>query len=253
MDMQDKDFDKLFSSKLDGLEIEPSAKVWKDINEELSGNKPKKLIPFLSIAASIILLIAAGALFIPKKQAAIKSPVKDNVALVKKSVVDIFSTLKVKPATAPKTIMIATVKPIHAIHSTKTIVSVKKEKKDLKAESTPVPANTTQVLAVVEPPKNEIKQTPVIDNTNTVAAIEPDVQQSEQPAEAAAIVPPVEKTIEVAHVKKHKIRGVADLLNVAIAAVDKRKDKIIVFADNDGDGTVVTGVNLGIIKIKKEN
>jgi hypothetical protein len=42
-------------------------------------------------------------------------------------------------------------------------------------------------------------------------------------------------------------------LNVVIAAVDKRKDKVIEFSNTDGDESSITGINLGIIKIKKEN
>jgi hypothetical protein len=52
--------------------------------------------------------------------------------------------------------------------------------------------------------------------------------------------------------KKHKIRSLGDVFNVMIAAVDKRKDKIIEFSNTDGDDATITGVNLGIIKVKKE-
>ncbi len=252
--MQDKDFDKLFSSKLDGLEIEPSAKVWKGINEELGGNKRKKLVPFLSIAASIIVLIAAGVLFIPKKKIALKSSFKNNLAIVKKSPVDPAVPVKVQPVNAPKVTMVATVKPFYAVHSSKTISNIETEKEDVKAENNiPAPTSTTQVLAAVEPSKSDIKQTSVIDSSKTLASIKPVTQQPASPVAVAAVIPASENTPLVNPVKKHKIRGIGDLLNVAIAAVDKRKDKIIVFADNDGDGTVVTGLNLGIFKIKKEN
>ncbi len=252
--MQDKDFDKLFSSKLDGLEIEPSAKVWKGIDGELNGNKRKHLIPFLSIAASIIVLIAAGVLFIPKKQTAVKSPFKNNVAVVKQSTVDPAVPVKAQPVTASKATMVAIVKHVHAVHSTKTISNIETEKEGLEAENNnPAPTSTTQVLAAVEPSKSDIKQTSVIDSSKTLASIKPVTQQPASPVAVAAVIPPSENIPLVNPVKKHKIRGIGDLLNVAIAAVDKRKDKIIVFADNDGDGTVVTGVNLGIFKIKKEN
>lgn len=252
--MQDKDFDKLFSSKLDDLEIEPSVKVWKGINEELGGNKRKKLIPFLSIAASIIMLISAGVLFIPKKKIALKSSFKNNLAIVKKSTVDSTATVKAQLATSPKARMVAIVKRVKALHSVKAIGYVETEKDDFKAENNnPAPTTTKQVLAAVEPFKSDIKQTSVIDSSKTLASIKPVTQKPESPVAVAAVIPASEDIPLASPVKKHKIRGIGDLLNVAIAAVDKRKDKIIVFADSDGDGTVVTGVNLGIIKIKKEN
>src|ERR1700743_2371629 len=70
MNMQDKEFDDLFRSKLDNFEIEPSAQVWQNIDAELDGKKRKGgLFTLLGIAASIIMLIGAGVLFLPKKVA----------------------------------------------------------------------------------------------------------------------------------------------------------------------------------------
>jgi hypothetical protein len=34
--------------------------------------------------------------------------------------------------------------------------------------------------------------------------------------------------------------------------VDKRKDKLIEFSSKDDDESLITGINLGIIKVKKE-
>jgi len=248
--MQDKEFDKLFSSKLEGLEIEPSVKVWKGINGAISGNKRKKLIPVLSIAASIIVLIAAGVLFIPKKDSVVKIPVKKQLAANKPAKVKPAIIAKSQTVVAPQTSVIAVNKPGQVYHTNKTIMPMVTKKKELTAKNTtPVMANNTQVLAVNTSTKIDIKQPAIIDSSKALAA----VQQSVKPAVIATVVPPVEKNTDVTPAKKHKIHGIGDLLNVAIAAVDKRKDKIIQFSDNDEDGTSITGVNLGVIKIKKEN
>jgi hypothetical protein len=53
-------------------------------------------------------------------------------------------------------------------------------------------------------------------------------------------------------VKKHRIRSLGDVFNVVIAAVDKRKDKVIEFSNTDEDDATITGLNLGFIKVKKE-
>jgi hypothetical protein len=84
MEMQDKEFDDLFRSKLDGFEVKPSVGVWDNIALDLSAGKRKKiLLPFLSIAASIIVLVSAGILFIPQKQNVIsKHPVKNKTAKI---------------------------------------------------------------------------------------------------------------------------------------------------------------------------
>ena len=66
--MQDKEFEELFRAKLDGFETRPSGMVWENITRQLD-KKPRyhKLVPYLSIAASVIVLAAASILFIPKK------------------------------------------------------------------------------------------------------------------------------------------------------------------------------------------
>ncbi len=91
MEMQDKEFDELFRSKLNNIEAEPTAQVWDGIAGSLRGRRRyRTLIPYLSIAASIIVLAAAGILFIPKKGAVVKKhPDTGNMAKV------------VPPVTAP--------------------------------------------------------------------------------------------------------------------------------------------------------
>src|ERR1700744_1830410 len=65
MNMQDKELDNLFRSKLDDFETEPSAKVWENIDAGLkNGNRKRILLPLLSAAASIIVLVTAGVLLI---------------------------------------------------------------------------------------------------------------------------------------------------------------------------------------------
>jgi len=251
--MQDKEFDKLFSSKLEGLEIEPSASVWPGINNDLGNGRRKKLIPYLSIAASIIILMAAGVLFIPKKQVAVKSPVKTNVAVIKQQVFDMASTVKKQQVIAPKTLMIAAVKPVYLYHIKQVNTQVKAEKTDnIAKEESPVQPVEKQGLVASGSVKADIKPA-TMDSAKLIAATAPVIQQQDKRVSMDSSLPSANKQINAAPVKKHKIHGIGDLLNVAIAAVDKRKDKIIEFSDGDGDGTTVTGVNLGIIKIKKEN
>jgi len=68
MDMQDKEFDKLFNQKFEDFEVEPSPWVWDNIAGELDGKKAKRTImPWLSIAATVLVLITAGVLFLKQK------------------------------------------------------------------------------------------------------------------------------------------------------------------------------------------
>ena len=68
MDIQDREFDELLRSKLDGFEAQPSAKVWPGISDGLdSATRRKTILPWLTIAASIAVLIGMGVLFMLKK------------------------------------------------------------------------------------------------------------------------------------------------------------------------------------------
>src|ERR1700744_2349017 len=82
MNMQDKELDNLFHSKLDGFETEPSASVWENIDTGLTAGKRKRiLLPLLSAAASIIVLVTAGILLAPRHvQDPPHHPVKGNIA-----------------------------------------------------------------------------------------------------------------------------------------------------------------------------
>jgi len=51
---------------------------------------------------------------------------------------------------------------------------------------------------------------------------------------------------------KRKIRSIGGLVNYVVGKVDPRDDKVIEFTDND-EGTEVSGINLGLLKIKSKN
>src|ERR1700733_1140743 len=94
MKMQDNEFDELFRSRLNDFEVGPSHDVWKTISLELNaGSRRKTLMPILSIAATILVLIAAGILFIPQKTnlKTNKHPVNNSMVKVPR----IFNTQQV--------------------------------------------------------------------------------------------------------------------------------------------------------------
>ena len=67
MDMQDKEFDQLFNSKLGNLEVAPSPIVWDNIAAEMDDKKTKPTImPWLSIAATVLVVLGAGLFFLQK-------------------------------------------------------------------------------------------------------------------------------------------------------------------------------------------
>ena len=72
-----------------------------------------------------------------------------------------------------------------------------------------------------------------------------------KPVQMSAELTGVNKTDLLPVKPKYKMHSLGDLINAVVAKVDKRKDKFIEFTDKDEE-SLITGVNLGIFKIKKE-
>jgi hypothetical protein len=265
MKTQDKEFDDLFRAKLDGFEMEPHAQVWENIEAELTGKKDKKSIfPMLRIAASIIILVTAGILFIPKKKAVKPGrPDKNNVAVnqVKSSgVKPVDNTRVITPVTKgePAVKVQGPVNRIAGIrHTKKTVAPATQNTQDIQqiAKAKAVKADEQPILAAVSTKADETEQpitlaaeTPVTikqDDTHEMPGVQSQPILASTPTPASKTVKPV--------VKKHGIRNFGDLVNLVVARVDKRKDKVIEFTDTDDDQTTITGVHFGAIRIKKDN
>jgi hypothetical protein len=268
MKMQDNEFDELFRSRLDSFETEPSAEVWKNVDNELNSHKRKKILtPFLSIAASVIVFVTAGILFIPQKGNVKPGnhPVNNNIV----KVIRPFNTPQVvrnHPNTnilnsdkTNKTSIVANrIDRGNAIKSTKHALAEKLI--TLKVEQNKPGKTDDPALLASNPQTQQNIIKGVVPDERTQIAINPHIEETTsfitKPSLVAAEIPAINKPDiipqDIASVKsKHKIHSLGDLINVVVAKVDKRKDKIIEFTDTD-DESNITGVNLGIIKIKKE-
>jgi hypothetical protein len=257
MDMQDKELDELFSSKLDDLEMQPSTRVWENISAGLADRKRKKKIaPFLSIAASITVLVTSYVLFIPQKQSTSTHPGKNNIVAIKTNIKNASSNI-LKADTTPS--RITRTSPVYtAIHNAPGIHPTKKIRvihlnKDytvdtVKATNSP----ETPVYAVVNQRK-----------TDAIKAVVPDenipLQSAETPALdtkrtlAMQILSVADKQNTKSVKKKRRMNTFGDMMNAVIAKIDKRQNKFIEFSNTDGDEATITSVNLGIVKIKKED
>jgi hypothetical protein len=254
MDMQDKEFDKIFNSKFEDFEVEPSAMVWDNIAEELGGKKTKvAIMPWLSIAATVLVVLGAGVFFLQKGEP-VKSQPKDNKLVAS----HVEAPTTVTPVQPVETII---AKPIENVAST-----VKHQHSVIQSVNNPVNSvdNTPEPVVKTDPVK-PIDQpqliAAVIDPASThvsTTATVPDVMLAPKMLDAA---PQIEKPVmasaekqTTAPVKKRGIRNLGGLINALVAKVDKREDKLIEFSESDDDenGSDLTGVNLGLIKIKKQ-
>ncbi|MGZ3753965.1 MAG: hypothetical protein ACXVAY_21000 [Mucilaginibacter sp.] len=264
MDMQDNEFDKLFHSKLNDFEAEPSGRVWDEVSGELTSGKRKKvLISILSAAASIIVLTTVGMLYFPQK-----------------------TRIDIKPPAGKGNVV-----KVRGMSHVDSIAENNNDQQEPEHKNVLVHQQNKAAVAVIRKPVLPKSQPKAIANVNPVEAVQPDqtagrgdVLISMQPKEnvpnlvtpvggAMEIHPPVEEKLQVISkatlptnqlsavkkpdntpLKPKKIRRLGDFLNFVVAKVDKRRDKIIEFAstDDDDDETRVSGVNLGIVKIKND-
>ena len=244
--MQDNELDHLFHSNLEGFEMEPSAKVWQNIDAELQTGKRWKIIlmPFLSVAASIIVLITAGILFISRK-----TPLVKNNPPVKKTAV---VAAIVKPQVTQTAIAANPVNQSNRIRSVKKNIAVRQQPVANTTISQPSPVTPPVQLVIADvPQKHDDNVQNVKIDTAVIAQTIPSVQTI-KPATIASNIPAAAPATKPAG-KKHRIHSFGDMMNVVIAAVDKRKDKFIEFSDTDDDESTITGVNLGIVALKKQN
>lgn len=260
MDMQDKEFDQDFNAKFDGFEMEPSPMVWQRVANELDGKKGKRrLLSYLSVAASVIILFAAGVLFFPQKTKQTKHQAGSNKIAANVDHPPLVVTSKTGTQPVANTglankigLTVNTTRSIAPVAANTTVVESAVADNTQKSNNEPANIdNHSLTAAVIEPPR-EIKQ-PVIPDKDVLLALKsPGILQQNQVERSpsiAAIKP------NDASVKKHGIHSLGGLINVLVAKVDKREDKLIEFTDDDDDNTAssVTGVNLGIIKIKKQS
>lgn len=255
MDMQDKEIDQLFRSEFDDFEVEPSAAVWGNVTTQLD-KKKWSLKTYLSAAASLLILLSAGLYFVSQTKDNIKPPVQ--LAAVKNDK-PVKATIAPETAASPKTVQPQQEKVTALNAST---ASRKQKTRRVKQQKNTLPV--APILIVTEPEQQlaqashksteTIKFTVPDKNTPILEKIDAPEDMPFKTNTLAAQSVTVPKTMAVASAKKHRIRSLGDLINVVVSKVDKRKDKLIEFSSTkDEDESIVSGLNLGFIKIKKED
>ncbi|RYE32709.1 MAG: hypothetical protein EOP42_09120 [Sphingobacteriaceae bacterium] len=253
MKISDKELDDLFNSKLNDIEIEPNTNLWNNIAAELD-QKPKKksIVPVLRIAAGIIVILSAGLLFLQKNEPVNNQLVKKTAKLELRKIDPSKNQIKNLGDKNSMLLLSAknkAVKEASAKNKTKTFRT-----KTFIAAKPKVEENIIQTLAQVKP--ENVKINP----SQTQVALVPDASISLKPQSETEILQPVivkppvlAAAIHPVKVKHKRIRSIGDVVNLVMEKVDKREDKLIQFSDSDdGDESNVTGINLGIINLKKE-
>jgi hypothetical protein len=262
MEMQDNEFDKLFRSKLDDFETEPSAGVWPGIASKLEENRRRKiLVPFLRIAASIIILVTAGILFIPTKtKVNIKKPHQDKIAktsqqTIKSGIEKDTSKAIIKSSDAGKSpIALNTANKAVKMHHAKVTDIIYKDGQHEKQQK--INATDETLLAATPQKQNDIISNTGPDQPAHITLKQPDNEITSPKVKPVLIATqsPGSTEPDSASLKtKHKVRSLGGFINAMVGKVDKRRDKVIEFTDDDDEESNIIGINLGIIKLKKGN
>lgn len=258
MKTSDKELDDLFNSKLQNLEVEPAANLWQNIDAELD-RKPKRksIIPGLRIAAGILVMLSVGLLFLRKNE-----PVKNN--LTKKI------TKVVLQKVDPNLTQIASLDDKNSMLLLSAKNKVIKEALQKRSKNKVVITKSeiiqkqetklvlTKILAQNKPDEDPVglQNTPIQSRIASVpdASISLKLQPETEMPQKLFVKPSLLATESHTIKAKHKrIRNIGDVVNLVMAKVDKRQDKLIEFSDtDDGEESNVTGINLGFISLKKE-
>jgi len=245
--MQDKEIDQLFRSELYDHAVEPGNMAWSNVATALNDKKSKSAYGFyLRIVASVLIVVVAGIYFIPQVKVKGSKPLKTDFA---------------KNNTAKKVIIAADTKPeiIDNENSTRkytaSLIKIKASNriKSIASKVNVVKQEVPEVSAVNR--SNEILVA-VVPDTETPFSTKPGVDEEvifKTTANLTASLP-VQTSKPLANAaRRRRINSLGDLINVVVSKVDKRKDKIIEFTNKEGDEATVTGINLGFIKIKKQD
>ncbi|WP_423149106.1 hypothetical protein [Rubrolithibacter danxiaensis] len=243
--MPDKEFDKLFQQKFDSFETEPSQDLWVEISQTLHPVKEKsKIRPYWMAAASIVAVVAFGWwLNLPQEKVRLYGSKEQKPSK---------QILKPEPKTATQplkeeTIEVASIQAVDK-KAVAPVVEIGIKKKEMLVNTEVLPAKLIDKEEPVKSDEPLITIEKVADNKTT----EPLTPQTTETVLALAETPLESMAEEESKPQLRNIKSVGGLVNFVVSKVDKRKDKIIEFTDTD-EGSIVSGLNLGFVKIKSRN
>jgi len=243
--MSDEEIDEMFRQKLQSYEDTPSALVWKNISKEL---QPKTQVKnntsrIWMAAASVILCALFVLIFLPGKP-----PVRlqaSQVAEPKPIELSEAPKFKTKKLHEPKGIMFLERLASMRTESDRHVKDYKERGKAISeniahmahTQQTEIQApGITAAIRHAEEPKVLTTEEPGVEKTSPIPVLALAQQEPEEPT-----------------VHREKIKSLGDLVNFVVRQVDPRKEKIIEFTNHD-EGSSVSSINLGLLKIKtKQN
>lgn len=251
--MSDKELDRLFQSRFEDFEVEPSPSLWGSIEEQLdkkAGKKRKQFPVFWMAAASLVVAVGAGLWILNadekiylqgKEQLALEKPQETKVLeeqpeSLTPSGTETVATMAVvsKEESAPRIPQNKDISQAHDSQGGSEVVSLPPE-----PLQEAVMASATDLKYEVGLHGAVVAEESVHDHTergvvhSTVLAMLPDEASEEA------------QTLQ----QRRKIKSVGDIVNFVVAKVDQRENKLIEMTEDD-EGTRISGINLGVFKLK---
>jgi hypothetical protein len=238
--MPDKEFDQLFRDKFEDAEIEPSANLWANIEDQLEPKKKRGIPIYWMAAASVLIAISAMLVFQKTDKIQLRAD-NEFVSTVKPA--DEFSPAVQETADEvvenvverSNSSLVAKVDAgrVEPTNSTNIQLAVQPIQE---ADRLPIKQQEVMPLAIVP-----IKET-IIENPIVIAQV-----TSKQDVEPNVIS-------ETDNFPERKgIRNVGDLVNFVVDKVDKREKKLLKFNTDDDDNSSIVGINIGFLKLNKKN
>jgi hypothetical protein len=249
--ISDKELDNLFQQRFESAEFQPAGDVWRKIAASMNETKKvRKTFPvFWMAAAGVVIVLGAGFWFYrPVEVIRLQGTGDKMVQITPESP---FADLGTGAA------MLDPHQPEIKGFDFSTLAASEKKTFNAPEEVTlperPADEGSLQdVVASVNTSRRNLQEAVKPNNGVTVPRYTGDQSQLDvtQPDMIAnAEVAEDELVPEQEQNAPKRIRSVGSLVNFVISKVDRREDKIIEFKDGD-EGSEVSGINLGVIKLK---
>jgi len=238
--ISDKEFDTLFHEKFKLWEVEPEEIVWDNIAGQLE--KKKRPFPVLWMAAASL----AGVIMVGLWYSSTIEPMKLTGAVEKNTPVEKTRVI------AAKVKEINNDQPVKQVIQEKGPVSKTIEDRDLKQANQSIRGRNVNASSIATVKVERKVEGNKVEENSRIASVE-------QPASSSQLVASTNSDPELLTEDGESIKNlrvsksvVSSVVNFVIGKVDKRKDKLIEFEDND-EGTKVKSMNLILVKFKAKN
>ncbi len=228
----DNTFDKLLKAKFENFRSEPIPELWEQISKQLDQKPKSSRLPFVWLTAACLLIVGAYVVWF-------SSP---NVVNVKNQVVKY--TIPSTPVEQLQSASQAIVPSIAANPAKKIVLAVDRSP----IEQEPLIVSQKFVTDPVSKPVDTPAMTTEVQPEATAAISESPVVANVEPAKSD-----VEEHFEEESTTKHHSRGLGRLVNFVVSQVDGRADKLIEVSEEPGEGLRITGLNIGLVKMKNKN